>query len=201
MEGKPSFIAKINCEDLVLEQIVDDVDNMYRWESILLAIMSKNSTNILDIAILDIPVLILWWSTLKFSFFVPKSEQLKKQEDADDLNHNFKVIQKNLPIKKDGFASYLKQTTQEIADQIAKNLVDRALELDRKKLVKKLSKGDADNFKLQSVKSEMLDNFVEVAVNRYICEKLGVQSSLSGQSSLSSSLKSIFVIVKILVSY
>ena len=38
MEGKPSFIAKINCEDLVLEQIVDDVDNMYRWESILLPI-------------------------------------------------------------------------------------------------------------------------------------------------------------------
>ena len=30
MEAKPSFIAKINCEDLVLEQIVDDVDNMYR---------------------------------------------------------------------------------------------------------------------------------------------------------------------------
>ena len=53
MEGKPSFIAKINCEDLVLEQIVDDVDNMYRWESILLAIMSK-TTNILDIAIPDI---------------------------------------------------------------------------------------------------------------------------------------------------
>ena len=103
------------------------------------------------------------------------------------------MIQKNLPIKKDRFASYLKQTTQEIADQIAKNLVDRALELDRKKLVKKLSKGDADNFKLQSFKSEMLDNFVEVAVNRYIrCEKLGVQSSLSGQSSLISSLKSIF---------
>ena len=119
---------------------------------------------------LDIPVSILWPSTLKFSFFVPKSEQLKKQEDADDLNHNFKVIQKNLPIKKDGFASYLKQTTQEIADQIAKNLVDRALELDRKKLVKKLSKVNADDFKLQSFKSEMLDNFVEVAVNRYICE-------------------------------
>ena len=59
MEGKPSFIAKINCEDLVLEQIVDDVDNMYRWESILLAIMSKNSTNILDIVILDIPKSIL----------------------------------------------------------------------------------------------------------------------------------------------
>ena len=104
------------------------------------------------------------------------------------------MIQKNLPIKKDGFASYLKQTTQEIADQIAKNLVDRALELDRKKLVKKLSKVNADDFKLQSFKSEMLDNFVEVAVNRYICEKLGVQSSLS------SSLKSIFVIVKILIS-
>ena len=94
------------------------------------------------------------------------SEQLKKQED-DDLNHNFNVIRKNLPIKKDGFASYLKQTTQEIADQIAKNLVDRALELDRKKLVNKLSKVK-DDFKLQSAKSEMLDNFVEVAVNRSV---------------------------------
>ena len=72
-----------------------------------------------------------------------------------------------MPIKKDGFASYLKQTTQEIADQIAKNLVDRALELDRKKLVNKLSKVK-DDFKLQSAKSEMLDNFVEVAVNRSV---------------------------------
>ena len=50
-------------------------------------------------------------------------------------------------------------TTQEIADQIAKSLVDRALELDRKKLVKKLSKLN-NKFKLQSAKSEMLNNFV-----------------------------------------
>ena len=40
-----------------------------------------------------------------------------------------------------------------------KSLVDRALELDRKKLVKKLSKLN-NKFKLQSSKSEMLKNFV-----------------------------------------
>ena len=40
-----------------------------------------------------------------------------------------------------------------------KSLVDRALELDRKKLVKKLSKLN-NKFKLQSSKSEMLNNFV-----------------------------------------
>ena len=50
-----------------------------------------------------------------------------------------------MPAKKDGIAGYLSQTTQEIADQIAKNLVDRALELDRKRLVKKLNHPAAQN--------------------------------------------------------
>ena len=70
------------------------------------------------------------------SFF--SREQLRKKAE-EDLKENINVIRRNLPAKKDGIAGYLSQTTQEIADQIAKNLVDRALELDRKRLVKKLN--------------------------------------------------------------
>lgn len=73
-----------------------------------------------------------------------------------------------MPAKKDGIAGYLSQTTQEIADQIARNLVDRALELDRKRLVKKIVKLNADSAeeKLKNQKAEMLNNFAEVAVSR-----------------------------------
>ena len=46
-----------------------------------------------------------------------------------------------------------------------RNLVDRALELNRKRLVKKMVKLNA-NEKLQSKKNEMLNNFVEVALSR-----------------------------------
>ena len=80
------------------------------------------------------------------------------------MTENINVIRRNLPAKKDGIASYLSQTTQEIADQIARNLVDRAIELDRKRLVRKMTKSTDE--KLQSEKSEMLNNFAEVAVNR-----------------------------------
>ena len=66
-------------------------------------------------------------------------EQLRKKAE-EDLKENINVIRRNLPAKKDGIAGYLSQTTQEIADQIARNLVDRALELDRKRLVKKIVK-------------------------------------------------------------
>ena len=74
-----------------------------------------------------------------------------------------------MPAKKDGIAGYLSQTTQEIADQIARNLVDRALELDRKRLVKKIAKlndGNEKLVKLQTEKADILNNFAEVAVNR-----------------------------------
>ena len=91
-------------------------------------------------------------------FFLSNREQLRKRAE-EDLNENINVIRRNLPTKKGGISTYLNLTTQEIADQIAKSLVDRALELDRKKLVKKLSKLN-NKFKLQSAKSEMLNNFV-----------------------------------------
>ena len=71
------------------------------------------------------------------SYFFSREQLRKKAEE--DLKENINVIRRNLPAKKDGIAGYLSQTTQEIADQIAKNLVDRALELDRKRLVKKLN--------------------------------------------------------------
>ena len=68
-----------------------------------------------------------------------------RKKAEEDLKENINVIRRNLPAKKDGIAGYLSQTTQEIADQIAKNLVDRALELDRKRLVKKLNHPAAQN--------------------------------------------------------
>ena len=73
------------------------------------------------------------------SIYLLSREQLRKKAE-EDLKENINVIRRNLPAKKDGIAGYLSQTTQEIADQIARNLVDRALELDRKRLVKKIAK-------------------------------------------------------------
>ena len=75
---------------------------------------------------------------LLFYLFFDREQLRKKAEE--DLKENINVIRRNLPAKKDGIAGYLSQTTQEIADQIARNLVDRALELDRKRLVKKIVK-------------------------------------------------------------
>lgn len=99
-------------------------------------------------------------------FFFDREQLRKKAEE--DLKENINVIRRNLPAKKDGIAGYLSQTTQEIADQIARNLVDRALELDRKRLVKKIVKLSADSAeeKLKNQKAEMLNNFAEVAVSR-----------------------------------
>ena len=91
-------------------------------------------------------------------------EQLRKKAE-EDLEENINVIRRNLPAKKDGISGYLSQTTQEIADQIARNLVDRALELDRKRLVKKITKM-TNSDKLQNRKEDMINNFAEVAVNR-----------------------------------
>ena len=96
-------------------------------------------------------------------------EQLDKKA-KEDFQDNINVIRRNLPAKKDGeISNYLSKTTQDIADQIARNLVDRALELDRKRLVKKLSKSRREKNKeeeLESERSLMLSNFVEVAINR-----------------------------------
>ena len=71
-----------------------------------------------------------------------------------------------MPAKKDGISGYLSQTTQEIADQIARNLVDRALEIDRKKLVTARKFGNESNQKFQTEKSEVFNNFADVAVHR-----------------------------------
>ena len=101
-------------------------------------------------------------------FFFDREQPRKKAEE--DLKENINVIRRNLPAKKDGIAGYLSQTTQEIADQIARNLVDRALELDRKRLGKKIVKLSAPDSaieeKLKTQKAEMLNNFAEVAVSR-----------------------------------
>ena len=93
-------------------------------------------------------------------------EQLDKKA-KEDFRDNINVIRRNLPTKKDGEISslYLNKTTQDIADQIARNLVDRALELDRKRLVKKLAKSRRDK-ELETERSQMLNNFVEVSINR-----------------------------------
>ena len=147
----PSMLLDFNSippppEDLELDKIVDDVDDMFR-------------------------------------------EQLDKKAQ-EDLEENISLIKRNLPAKKDGqITSFLRQTTQDIADQIARNLVDRALELDRKRLVKKIAKSrktkttkggarncnedeedqegqDQGSLLLESERSLMLSNFVEVAINR-----------------------------------
>ena len=147
----PSMLLDFNSippppEDLELDKIVDDVDDMFR-------------------------------------------EQLDKKAQ-EDLEENISLIKRNLPAKKDGqITSFLRQTTQDIADQIARNLVDRALELDRKRLVKKIAKSrktkttkggerncnedeedqegqDQGSLLLESERSLMLINFVEVAINR-----------------------------------
>ena len=55
----------------------------------------------------------------KLSYFVCREQVRKKAEE--DLNENIDVIRRNLPAKKDGIAGYLSQTTQEIADQIARH--------------------------------------------------------------------------------
>ena len=102
------------------------------------------------------------WSIKKCKIF--SREQLRKKAQ-EDLNENINVIRRNLPTKKDGISSYLSQTTQDIADQIARNLVDRALELDRKQLARKI-RVKMGSEKLQIEKVEMLNNFAEVAVNR-----------------------------------
>lgn len=71
-----------------------------------------------------------------------------------------------MPAKKNGsISTYLSQTTQEIADQIARNLVERALELDRKQLVRKIT-ASKNTQKFQVEKDQILTNFAEVAVNR-----------------------------------
>ena len=107
---------------------------------------------------------------VKFQLFYFR-EQLDKKA-KEDFQDNINVIRRNLPAKKDGeISNYLSKTTQDIADQIARNLVDRALELDRKRLVKKLSKSkrerkDNNKEELESERSLMLSNFVEVAINR-----------------------------------
>jgi hypothetical protein len=117
MSQSPSAVY----DDYELEQIVEDVDDMYR-------------------------------------------EQLRKQQE--DYNDNLSVIRKNLPpLKKDGIAGYLNQTTQDIADQIAKNLVNRAMELDRRRLVKKLRAASSSAL-LQQARREVENNFAEVAMNR-----------------------------------
>ena len=145
--SSPSMILDFNSippppeEDLELDKIVDDVDDMFR-------------------------------------------EQLDKKAQ-EDLEENISLIKRNLPAQKDGqITSFLRQTTQDIADQIARNLVDRALELDRKRLVKKIAKSklktkgrncnedeeDQEGYQgsllLESERSLMLSNFVEVAINR-----------------------------------
>ena len=102
-------------------------------------------------------------------------EQLDKKAQ-EDLQENISVIKRNLPLaKKEGdLTLLLRQTTQDIADQIARNLVDRALELDRKRLVRKVALAkncsspldEEGEQQLESERSLMLSNFVEVAINR-----------------------------------
>lgn len=84
--------------------------------------------------------------------------------EQEDLTENINVIRRNLPAKKDGIASYLNQPTQEIADQIARTQVDKALEMDRKKLVKK--SGAKEPEKVLYDRAVLLNAYAEVAVYR-----------------------------------
>jgi hypothetical protein len=108
--------------DMELEQIVDDVDDMYREQQ--LQCSSQTSTAI-------------------------KNELIKKSAQNGSI-----------------LSQYLCRSTQDIADEIAKSLVDRALESDRKKVVRERGRLSEERERVEE--EAVAANFVEVSVNRTV---------------------------------
>ena len=73
------------------------------------------------------------------------------------------LIKKNLP-DTCMLSQYLSRSAQEIADEIARNLVERALENDRRKLIQRQKDPSLPGCPEED--QLVLENFVEVASNR-----------------------------------
>lgn len=131
--------STINDYDLELDQIVDDVDDMFREQQQ----QNNNNNNHVSTHVASLATNDLIGSALKTKSLIRKNTN--------------SVL-----------ANYLSRNAQDIAEEIAKSLVERALESDRRKLLR--SRNDSTlvtNRKALNDEEELVrENYVEVAANR-----------------------------------
>ncbi|TRY71963.1 hypothetical protein TCAL_01142, partial [Tigriopus californicus] len=100
-------------------------------------------------------------SSPKIPTFVPQ----EKDEAALDVIKTQALIYRNLPSKSELLSNYRTKDTQSIADELARSVVERALEHDKKKLFRRKLDNEPMNVKDES---HVANRFVEVAVNRML---------------------------------
>ena len=106
------------------------------------------------------------------STWTPKCSALSKCFSSfDGLDYAEELVRRNLPTDKSLNGYDL--TTRNIADKIAKKLVERALEKDRRRLVRKIQRrsqpGDLDD-----EGHVIANNYVDVAVNRVLDDLVSI---------------------------